>query len=65
MAKEKINENFNLSFSSRDSNTNDTIMDCNINFENPRDDHSIVTKINTWLVAIGRTNIIVRVTNPK
>jgi len=65
MAKEKINENFNLSFSSRDSNTSDTIMDCNISFENPRDDHAIVSKIATWLVAIGRTNIAVRLVNPK
>jgi len=55
----KINENFNLSYSSREDNTNDTVMDCNISFENPRDDSTIIHRLNTWLQAIGRTEIVV------
>jgi hypothetical protein len=56
----KINENFNLSFSSREDGTGDTIMDCNISFENPKDDSTIVHRLNTWLQAIGRTDIVVQ-----
>lgn len=60
MAKSiKINENFNLSFSSREDGTGDTIMDCNISFENPKDDSTIIHRLNTWLQAIGRTDIVV------
>ena len=61
MAKnQKINENFSLSFSSREDGTGDTIMDCNINFDNPRDDSTIIHRLNTWLQAIGRTEIVVQ-----
>lgn len=60
MAKSiKINENFNLSFSSREDGTGDTVMDCNISFENPKDDSTIIHRLNTWLQAIGRTDIVV------
>jgi hypothetical protein len=60
MAKSiKINENFTLSFNSREDGTGDTVMDCNINFENPRDDSTIIHRLNTWLQAIGRTEIVV------
>ena len=60
MAKSiKINENFTLSFNSREDGTGDTVMDCNINFENPRDDSTIIHRLNTWLQAIGRTDIVV------
>lgn len=55
----KINENFNLSFSSREDGTGDTIMDCNISFENPKDDSIVIHRLNTWLQAIGRTDITV------
>ena len=55
----KINENFSLNYSSREENTNDTVMDCNINFENPKDDSTIIHRLNTWLQAIGRTEIVV------
>jgi hypothetical protein len=55
----KINENFNLSFSSREADTSDTIMDCTISFENPKDDSVIVHRLNTWLTAIGRTDLTV------
>ena len=61
MAKnQKINENFSLSFSSREDGTGDTVMDCNINFDNPRDDSVIIHRLNTWLQAIGRTEIVVQ-----
>lgn len=56
----KINENFNLSFSSREDGSGDTIMDCNISFENPKDDSTIIHRLNTWLQAIGRTDIVVQ-----
>ena len=59
MSKAKqVTENFNLSFSSRERNTSDTILDCNISFENP-DDDVIIQRLNTWLQAIGRSGIIV------
>lgn len=59
MVKSRITENFSLSFSSRDEQSNDTVADVSINFENPKDDATVVTRLNTWLTAIGRTNIIV------
>ena len=55
----KINENFNLSYSSREQNTSDTVMDCNVSFENPKSDDIIIYRLNTWLEAIGRDQIIV------
>lgn len=55
----KTNENFSLNYGNRESDTNDTIMDCNITFENPRDDSVIIHRLNTWLQAIGRTEIVV------
>jgi len=61
MAKSiKINENFTLSFNSREDGTGDTVMDCNINFENPRDDSVVIHRLNTWLQAIDRTEIVVQ-----
>ena len=61
MAKSlKINENFSLSYNSREDSTNDTVMDCNINFENPKDDSTIIHRLNIWLQAIGRTDIVVQ-----
>ena len=60
MAKSRITENFSLSFSSRDEQSNDTVADISLNFENPKDDATVVTRLNTWLTAIGRTNIIVQ-----
>jgi hypothetical protein len=58
MAKiKKINESYNLSYSSREDGTSDTVMDCNISFENPADDYTVIHRLNTWLIAIGRTGI--------
>jgi hypothetical protein len=55
----KVNENFSLNFSSREDQSGDTVMDCNINFDNPKDDSTIIHRLNTWLQAIGRTEIMV------
>lgn len=56
----KINENFSLNYSSREDGNGDTVMDCNINFENPKDDSIVIHRLNTWLQAIGRTDIVVQ-----
>ena len=55
----KINENFNLSYSSREQNTSDTVMDCNVSFENPKSDDVLIHRLNTWLEASGRDEIVV------
>ena len=61
MAKSiKINENYSLNFSSREDGTGDTVMDCNINFDNPKDDTVVIHRLNTWLQAIGRTDLVVQ-----
>lgn len=60
MAKStKVRENFSLRFNSRDDHVGDTLMDCNIEFENPKDDSIIMHRLNTWLTAIGKTDIVV------
>lgn len=56
----KINDSFSLQFSSREDNSGDTVMDCNISFDNPRDDSAVIHRLNTWLQAIGRSDIVVR-----
>ncbi|NBR61847.1 MAG: hypothetical protein EBT86_09420 [Actinobacteria bacterium] len=56
----KVNENFTLNYSSREDNSGDTVMDCAINFDNPRDDSVIIHRLNTWLQAIGRSDIVVQ-----
>ncbi len=53
----KINENFSLSYSSREDSSGDTVMDCTVSFDNPKDDSTIIHRLNTWLKAIGRTDI--------
>jgi len=55
----KVNENFSLNYSSREDQSGDTVMDCNINFDNPKDDSIIVNRLNTWLQAIGKTELVV------
>ena len=43
---------YNLSYSSRDDNTHNTLLDLNVSFET--DDRSVViANLNTWLTAIG------------
>jgi hypothetical protein len=53
----KVNENFSLNYNSREDSTGDTVMDCSINFDNPKDDTTIIQRLTTWLKAIGRTDI--------
>ena len=55
----KINENFSLSYNSRDSDTGDTVTDIDVRFDNPQSDSSIIRHLNLWLQAIGRTEIVV------
>jgi hypothetical protein len=43
---------YNLSYSSRDDDTRDTIMDLEISFEDPTEE-VLRKRINTWLTAIG------------
>jgi len=41
-------------------------MDVSISFDNPKDDSVIIHHLNTWLKAIGRTNIeVIPVSSPK
>ena len=56
----KINETFTLSYNSREDGSGETVMDCTINFENPRDDSVVIHRLNTWLQAIGRSDIVVQ-----
>ena len=53
----KVNENFSLVYNSSEDQSGDTVMDCNINFDNPKDDSIVIHRLNTWLKAIGRTEI--------
>jgi len=55
----KINENFTLSYNSREADSGDTVMDVTVNFDNPKDDSIIVHRLNTWLTAIGRADLTV------
>jgi hypothetical protein len=57
--QEKINENFSLSYNSREDGTGDTVIDVSINFDNPKSDSVIVNRLNTWLQAIGRNDLVV------
>jgi hypothetical protein len=53
----KINENFSLNYNSREADSGDTVMDCSISFDNPKDDSTIIHRLNIWLKAIGRSDI--------
>ena len=60
MAKaQKINESFTLSFNSREDQSGDTVADIDIRFDNPKDDSVLINRLNTWLKAIGREDIVV------
>lgn len=61
----KINENFTLTYSSREDSTGDAVMDVTVNFDNPKDDNAIVTRLNVWLKSIGRENIIAELKSGK
>ena len=55
----KINENFSLRYNAREDQSGDTVMDLNIEFDNPKDDSTVIHRLNTWLQAIGRTDLVV------
>lgn len=60
MAKvKKVNENISFNYGSREADSGDTVMDVNISFDNPADDSIIVHRLNTWLTAIGRSDLVV------
>lgn len=61
----KINEGFSLNYSSREADSGDTVMDCNISFDTPKDDNVIVARLNTWLKAVGREDIVVQLKDGK
>jgi hypothetical protein len=54
---QKINENFSLSYNSREDQSGDTVADIDIRFDNPKDDSVLISRLNTWLRAIGREDI--------
>ncbi len=61
----KINESFSLNYSSREADSGDTVMDCNINFDNPKDNNVVVTRLNTWLKSINCEDIVVTLKGSK
>jgi hypothetical protein len=61
----KINESFSLNYSSREADSGDTVMDCNVSFDTPKDDNVIVSRLNTWLRAINREDIVVQLKGGK
>lgn len=56
----KINYNYSLEFTSRNANSNDTVVDVRLAFENPLSDADVVRYVNTWLTAVGHKNIVCR-----
>ena len=44
---------YTLSYRCRDEDTRQTVMDLDMNFENPSDE-VLANRINTWLSAIGK-----------
>jgi hypothetical protein len=56
---QKINENFSLSYNSREDQSGDTVADIDVRFDNPKDDTVLINRLNTWLKAIGREDIVV------
>lgn len=52
MAKQKANENWNVQYYSRDSQTNEDILNLTMSWEN-RDIEGVKKNLNTWLSAIG------------
>ena len=61
MAKNNtMNENFSMTYRSSDRHNGDTIADISLSFDNPKDDSVVIARLNTWLKAIGRENIVVQ-----
>ena len=51
-----MKEHFTLRYSSTESESGDSIMDLELNFDNPSE-FVLISRINTWLKAIGRENL--------
>jgi hypothetical protein len=51
-------ENFSLRYTLNDDEKHDTLLNLEMNFDNPSDD-LFVKRLNTWLKAIGRENLYV------
>ncbi len=52
MAKQKINESWNVQYYSRDAQSNEDILKLNMSWEN-RDIDGVKKNLNIWLSAIG------------
>ena len=48
----KLNENWNVSYSSREATTGEDVVSLQMNWEN-RDIETVMKNLNTWLTAIG------------
>jgi len=55
-----MKEHFTLRYSSTESDSGDSIMDLEMNFDNPSET-ILISRLNAWLVAIGRENLQVYV----
>ena len=51
-----MKEHFTLRYSSTESDSGDSIMDLELNFDNPSE-NTLIARLNTWLIAIGRENL--------
>jgi hypothetical protein len=51
-AEKKLNENWNVQYYSRDAQSNESVVDVNMSWEN-RDVEGVKKNLNTWLTAIG------------
>jgi len=51
-----MKEHFTLRYSSTESESGDSIMDLELNFNNPSES-ILIARLNTWLKAIGRENL--------
>ena len=51
-------ENFTLRYTLTDDEKHDTLLNLEMNFDNPSDD-LFVKRLNTWLKAIGKENLYV------
>ncbi len=53
-----MKEHITLRYSSTNGDTNDTVMELDMNFDNPSK-AVLIDRINIWLTAIGRSNLII------
>ena len=62
MAREITKASWSLNFNGRDEDYND-IRSVDVRFENPEDDAEVVEQLNTFLRAVGVTNVACRTLN--